>query len=86
MKMFELQEVWQHGRIENKVYWTLMREGYTHILPEMQRMLAKSGDCEEIIISKEGCILRKKNGVKLYFDFTQAVCRAEADFVMGTDS
>lgn len=62
-----------------------MREGYTHILPEIQRMLRESGDCESVSVSGDGCVLRKKNGVRLYFDFTQAMCRAEIDLVMGAD-
>lgn len=85
MKMYELQEAWQQGKIEKKTYWTLMRENFTHVLPELQRLMRSSGDCESIVISEEGCILKKRSGVKLYFDFTQSMCRAEIDLVMGTD-
>ncbi len=86
MKMYELQKIWLRGGIEKKAYWTLMRENYTHILPEIQEMLRGSLDCESVSISPNGCILKKTNGVRLYFDFTQAMCRAEIDLVMGVDS
>lgn len=85
MKMFELQEEWKRGNIEKKTYWTLMREGYTHILPEIQKVIGISEDCESIVISAEGCIFKRKNGLMLYFDFTQSICRAEINLIMGTD-
>lgn len=73
------------GGIEKKAYWTLMREGYTHVLPEIRKVLETSEDCRNILISKDSCILERKNGVKLFFDFSQAMCRAEIELVMGAD-
>ena len=85
MNMLDLQEKFYRGGVEKKLYWTLMREGYTHILPEIQKVLEKNKDCESIHIFKNCCILEKTNGVKLYFDFTQTMCRAEIELVMNED-
>lgn len=85
MKLYELQKFFKRGSIEKKTYWTLVREGYTHILPEFQKILTENDECRNIMINKDACILEKKNGVKLFFDFTQAMCRAEIEIAMGED-
>ncbi len=85
MRMIEWQKVYHDGGVLKKPYWTLMRENYTHILPEIQELLADSSECEGVSISKDSCILTKKNGVKIFFDFTETMCRAEAELVMGED-
>ena len=85
MQMKELQEKWLEGKIDKKLYWTIMRENYTSVLPQIQNVLKNSKECDEIQITKEGCILKKSNGLKLYFDFKQSICRAETDLLMKED-
>ena len=85
MQMNELQEKWLEGKIDKKLYWTIMRENFTSVLPQIQQVLQNSDECDEINITKEGCILKKINGLKLYFDFKQSICRAETDLLMKED-
>ena len=85
MQMNELQETWIEGKIDKKLYWTIMRENFTSILPQIQLVLQNSEECDEINITKDGCILKKSNGLKLYFDFKQSICRAETDLLMKED-
>ena len=68
--------------MDKRVYWQLMRENYSCHLAEIQEVIADNEECTRLTIDKEGCILERKDGVKLYFDFTQAICRAEADLYM----
>ncbi len=83
MRMSELRDAFnKEGKIEKKLFLQIMRENYMHYLPEIQEVLADNEDCVRILIEKDGCVLERKNGVKLYFDFTQAVCRAEAELLM----
>ena len=85
MKMIELKESYGKGQINKKLYWTLMRDNYSSIIPQLQRMVKDGADCDSIVISEEGSYLKKKNGVKLFFDFSQTICRAEGDLFMGED-
>ena len=85
MKMFELKEAYIKGKINKKLYWTLMRDNYSSIIPQLQQMVKDGADCDSIVISEEGSYLKKKNGVKLFFDFSQTICRAEGDLFMGED-
>ena len=85
MKMIEWQKIFMQGGIQKKPYWTLMRESYTHVLPEIQALLANNSDCKSVTITADACILEKKNGVKMFFNFTETMCRAEAELVMGED-
>lgn len=85
MQMNELQENWLEGKIDKKLYWTLMRENFTSVLPQIQLILKKSDECHEIKITKDGCILVKSNGLQLFFDFKQSICRAETDLLMKED-
>lgn len=85
MQMSELQKNWLEGKIDKKLYWTLMRENFTSVLPQIQVILENSDECDEIQITKNGCILKKINGLKLYFDFKQSICRAETDLLMKED-
>ena len=73
MKMIELQNAYLAGKLEKKLYWTVMREQYTHILAEMQEMLASNKECRSIQLTKNGCILEKESGLKLYFSFADAI-------------
>lgn len=85
MKLKQLQENWINGYLNKKTYWELAREQYTSALPNIQDILSNSSECEEIRITKDGCILIKSNGLKMYFDFGQSICRAEADLLMKED-
>lgn len=59
-----------------------MRENYTHILPQLQRLVKDNDEVESVELRKDGIILNNARGVRLYFDFRQAVCRAEAELLM----
>ena len=85
MEMKELQINFLEKRIDKKIYWTIMRENFTSVLPQFQDILKNSDECEEIIITKNHCILKKYNGLKLFFDFNQSICRAETDLLMKED-
>ena len=85
MTMQEMSEMFKGGRIDKKLYWTLMRENYMSVLPQLQNMIAGSDDCKSITIDGDYCILEKENGLKMFFDFTQSICRAEIDLLMGED-
>ena len=78
-------KVSDRGGVDKKLYLQLMREGYLHCLPEIQEVLKNNDECEQILITKDGCILDRKNGSKLYFDFAQAICRAEVELVTEGD-
>jgi FkbM family methyltransferase len=85
MKMLDMKNNFSEGKIEKKLYWTIMREEFLSVLPQIQRLIQDSDDCSSIVINGDSCILEKKNGIKLFFDFTQSICRAEIDLLMGDD-
>lgn len=85
MRMIELQNAYLEGKIEKKLYWTVMREQYTHILAEIQEALASNRECRGIQLTKSGCILEKESGLKLYFSFVDAISRAEMDLLNTSD-
>ncbi len=85
IRLKELKAAYLNGLIEKKLYWQIAREDYTHILPELQNLVSENGEVESIEITKEGCILKNRGGVKLLFDFQQAICRAEADLLLEGD-
>lgn len=67
MQMNELQEKWLEGKIDKKLYWTIMRENFTSVLPQIQQVLQNSDECDEINITKEGCILKKNKWIETLF-------------------
>ncbi|WP_196599950.1 FkbM family methyltransferase [Pectinatus frisingensis] len=75
MKMNELMENYRQQNCNKRMYWKLMRERLLPLL-EYQEIIAESENCESIEIQKNGIVL-SVSGVKLYFDFSQIVCRAE---------
>ena len=85
MVITELQNAYKKNLINKKLYWTLMRDNYSSVIPQLQALLMNCNDCENIVISKQGSFLIKSNGVKIYFDFSQTICRAEGDLFMGCD-
>ena len=86
MKTLEYKRSWEKGEIDKKTYWTGMREDCTSVLPQLQKLLMESEDCDSISITRDACILEKKNGLRVFFDFSQTICRAEADLIMGRDA
>ncbi len=85
MRFYELRNSYRAGRIEKKLYWEIARENYTHILTDIQRIVQDNPEVESISIQGDGIVLTKASGVKLYFDFTQSICRAEADMLLEGD-
>jgi len=85
VKLINLQNNWLEGKINKKLYWELAREQFTSAMPNLNDILKNSKECNEIRITKDGCILIKSNGLKMYFDFGQSICRAEADLLMKED-
>lgn len=85
MKLEELREAYFEGKIEKRVYWQIVRENFTHVLPQLQDLITKNVEVDSIEITDGGCILKKRGGVSLYFDFQQALCRAEAELLMDGD-
>lgn len=85
MKTIELQNAFFKNLINKKLYWTLMRDNYSSVIPQLQSLISNGDECQNIVIEKDGAYLTKKNGVKIYFDFSQTICRAEGDLFMGQD-
>ncbi len=85
MRMKELQKAFLDDKIEKKLYWTLMREQYMRVLPQLMEVLEGHEECKSIVITAEGVILEKKNGLKLFFDFQESMSRAEIDLCNGVD-
>ncbi|MDE7313117.1 MAG: FkbM family methyltransferase [Eubacterium sp.] len=84
MRMKEMLKEYQQGRIEKKLYWTMMREKLK-VLTEIQEMLLNSTECESVQIRKQDIIQENSAGVKMYYDFSQPVCRAEAELYLASD-
>ena len=78
-------DLYTGGGVDKKLYLQTMRENYTHYLAEIEEVLADNDEINRIIIAKDGCILERKNGTKIYFDFTQSICRAEVELLMAGD-
>lgn len=85
MRMKELQNAFLGGGIEKKLYWTLMREQYTHILPEIMELLKEHEECKKIEITADNVILEKQSGIKLFFNFKESMSRAEIDLCNAAD-
>ena len=85
MRLKELRESYLAGRIEKKLYWEIARGNYTHILTDLQSVVKDNPEIESVVIQKNGIVLTKANGVKLYFDFSQSICRAEVDLLLEGD-
>ena len=84
MRMIEFAKEYQDGKIEKKLYWTLMREKM-RIIDEIREMLEASAECSSITIGKEDIVQENSAGVKMYYDFSQPVCRAEAELYLAAD-
>lgn len=84
MRPIDLKNEFKSGRIEKKVYWTLMRE-HTAVLTDMRDLIVSNDDIKEIVINKDGIIIENSDGIKFLFDFTQTICRAEVSLIMDGD-
>lgn len=85
MRLNELRKNFYEGKIEKKLYWTIVRENYTHILPQLQKIVETNKEIQSVEIRKDGVVLKKASGVLLYFDFSQAMCRAETEMMNDGD-
>ncbi len=81
MRLSDLRQNFYEGKIEKKLYWTIVRENYTHILPQLQKIVEANKEVQSVEIRKDGVVLKKSSGVLLYFDFSQAMCRAETELM-----
>ena len=84
MKLAELAKAYDDGKIEKKLYWSIMREKFLAI-EEYAEFLKNNDACESIEITKDGVILKNNFGIKIYFDFAQTICRAEIMYYMNGD-
>ena len=85
MKLEKLRNAFLRGSLEKRLYWQLVRENYTRILPQIQSVLKDNNEVMSIEMRKDGIVLKKADGVMLYFDFTQSICRAEIELLMDGD-
>lgn len=85
MNIIELQNAFKNNMINKKLFWSLMRDKYSSVIPQLQLLIANGEECEKIVITRERSYLTKNNGVNIYFDFSQTICRAEGDLFMGKD-
>lgn len=85
MRMKELQNSYWGGGIEKKLYWTLMRENYTHVLPEIMELLKNHEECRSIMITSDDIVLEKQSGLKMFFNFLESISRAEIDLCNAVD-
>ena len=76
MKMIELENAYSKNQIEKKLYWSLMREK-TATLKEIQDLIEIHTVVKKIEIENTGILLERTDGIKIYFDFNQTICRAE---------
>lgn len=74
--MIELENAYSKNQIEKKLYWSLMREK-TATLKEIQDLIEIHTVVKKIEIERNGIILERTDGIKIYFDFNQTICRAE---------
>ena len=81
MELDELRENFVNNKIEKRTYWKMMREKYVG-LSEYKKFLNGLDDETSICIKKDDIIL-DYNDIKLSFDFSQAICRAEGILNMG---
>lgn len=84
MKLAELAKAYDDGKIEKKLFWSIMREKFLAI-EEYAEFLKINNACESIEITKNGIILNNNFGIKIYFDFAQTICRAEIMYYMNGD-
>ena len=85
IKLSELREHYLNGEINKKLYWQIARENYTFVLPQIREVLCDNPEVDEILIRKDGVIITKKSGVRIYLDFSQSISRGEADLILEGD-
>ena len=77
--------VFKGGGVDKKLYWTLMRENYTHVLPEVMELLKNHEECKSITITADDVVLEKQSGLKMFFNFQESFSRAEVDLCNASD-
>ena len=75
MDLNELRESFVDKKIEKRTYWRMMREKYVGLL-EYKKFLNSFDEETSICIKKDDIILTYHD-IKLAFDFSQSICRAE---------
>lgn len=85
MDAIQLKSWFETGQITKKAYYYLMRNNFFSVIPQIQQLLLNNEMCKSIQINQNDCILERKDGSKIYFDFTQSVCRAEQDIMIGAE-
>ncbi len=85
MNFIDLQQAFNDGRIEKKLYWQLIRENFTSVLAQFPEVIRNGKDIKRINIDTNGCYLEDNEGMKIPFFFDETVCRAEAELSFGVD-
>ena len=83
MTLTQLYDLYTEGKVSKRLYWELARERFLPLL-EYQTLMQKNPDCKEIVIRGDGITLEAE-GIKLFFDMTQNICRAET-MLIGTET
>ena len=84
MRMQDLKNQFKEGSLGKRLYWTLMREKLVS-LPEIWELIRENDNVKGIEVNKKGIVLERADGVKMYFDFSQTICRAESHLIMEGD-
>lgn len=79
MQLENLREAYLEGKIEKKLYWQIVRENFTSVLPQIQEAVKNNSEIRSIEICNDGVILTVNNGMRHYFFFDETFCRAEAE-------
>lgn len=83
MHLAQFYDLYQEEKISKRLYWALARERFLPLL-EYQKLMQKNPSCNEIVIRPDGITLEAE-GIKLFFDMTQNICRAET-MLIGTET
>lgn len=84
MKLKQLNESFAKGFLSKRLYWQLGRERLLPLL-EYQGLLAHNDMCIAVEIHEDGIVLVSRGGSRLYFDFSQTICRAES-ILLGSEN
>lgn len=85
IKLEELRSEFKRGNIDKRLYWQIVRENYTRILPQLTKLIKENSEVISVELRKDGVILKKASGILLFFDFKQFFCRAEVQLLMEGD-
>lgn len=71
MNFIDLQQAFNDGRIEKKLYWQLIRENFTSVLAQFPEVIRNGKDIKRINIDTNGCYLEDNEGMKIPFSLTR---------------